>query len=82
MKRIAFFLIAFYISITAVESAPYYTHPVPAIPAGVDADSSHNWDAIHYEVQLQITPVAVPNSIFIEGETDIQFTPEITLDLH
>lgn len=86
MKRTAFFLIAFYVSITAVESAPYYTHPVPAIPAGVDADSSHNWDAIHYEVQLQITPVAVPNSIFIEGETDIQFTPEITgldtVDLH
>ena len=87
MKRIALFLTVLCITVPSIKSAPYsHEYPMPAIPPGIDADSSHSWDAIHYEVQLQITPISAPNSIFIEGETDIQFTPEITgldtVDLH
>ncbi|MFH1735675.1 MAG: M1 family aminopeptidase, partial [bacterium] len=55
-------------------------------PPGVDADSSHSWDAIHYEMQLQVTPVFVPNNLTLDGEVMITLEPEIagldTVDLH
>ncbi len=51
-----------------------------------DADSTHAWNALHYELQLQITPISVPNDLTIEGQVELTFTPEIsgldTVDLH
>ncbi len=65
----------------------YEYKPTPTMPPpAIDADSTHNWDAIHYNLQLQVTPVSVPNNLFIDGQVEIQFTPEITgldtVDLH
>lgn len=68
-----------------LQALPHHQKTSFSAPPQVDADSLHNWDAIHYEVQLRVTPIAVPDSLFIEGETSITFEPEIlnlsTVDL-
>jgi hypothetical protein len=66
---------------------PGFYKPFPTFPPPeVDADSSHNWDALHYELQLQVTPVSVPNNLTVDGLMDVLFTPEVndldTVDLH
>ncbi|TKJ40619.1 hypothetical protein CEE37_06545 [candidate division LCP-89 bacterium B3_LCP] len=43
----------------------------------IDADSVHTWNALHYEVQLQLTPISVPHNLFIEAVTEVHLTPEI-----
>lgn len=86
MKRIAILSSLFILGIVAARATPYHHQGSLTRPPDTDADSSHSWDALHYEVELQVTPVAVPNSVFIEGQTEITFTPVITaldtVDLH
>jgi hypothetical protein len=61
--------------------APRIHPPVPPQTLSSDADSSHAWNALHYDLNLTVTPIAVPDSLFISGDLRIEFTPvEANLD--
>jgi len=84
MKSILLTVLAL-ISIAAASPRQYKPVPPPQ-PAETDADSSHAWNALHYELLLTVTPLAVPDSLFISGVVIIEFTPVDfgldTVDLH
>ncbi len=87
MKRAIIILTAVCFSVAMASALPYRYKPAPAgPPPAIDADSTHNWDALHYDLRLQVTPVSVPNNLNIDGEMIIHFMPEITgldtVDLH
>ncbi len=61
--------------------ASIFHHPIPPQELSADADSTHTWNALHYDLNLTVTPIAVPDSLFISGDLRIEFTPmEANLD--
>jgi len=74
MKILMPFFMLLLASIASASPRQYKPVPPPQ-PASTDADSSHAWDALHYELLLTVTPLAVPDSLFISGVVSIEFTP-------
>ncbi|MCX6640310.1 MAG: M1 family aminopeptidase [bacterium] len=88
MTRSITILFTGFIVISLSWGAPYRDRPLTSqmIPSGIDADSSHGWDALHYEVDLVFNPVW-PGNLTISGSTTIRFTPTApgpldTMDIH
>lgn len=67
----------------SLSAYPAATSRHPALPQKMtaDADSSHTWNALHYDLNLTVTPIAVPDSLYISGDLRIEFTPvQVNLD--
>jgi hypothetical protein len=60
--------------------------PCPAWGDETDADSTHSWDALHYDLRLRVTPVSPPDSVILDASVTIRLTPTVanldTIDLH
>jgi len=86
MRRLSLFLMILGFA-AAGWAVPYRYRPAPSVPPPqTDADSAHAWDALHYELQLTVTPVAAPDSLQIVGQVRVDLVPQVagldTVDLH